>query len=195
MKQVADTSYTRSNLLIAVGSNVHSCWGDAASTVLKSTLQIGERFGGSVQTSAFYETPAFPEGAGPPFVNAAMAVDSDLSARDVLSQLHAIEAEALRSRETRWGARTLDLDLIAYDHQVTPSREVWQHWCDLPLERQIKEAPDQLILPHPRLQDRSFVLRPLLDVAPDWRHPILGLTIAQMLADRPQQERDSVVLL
>ena len=56
----------------------------------------------------------------------------------------------------------------------------------------VRHRPDRLILPHPRLQDRAFVLVPLADVTPDWCHPVLGLTVAEMLAALPQADRDAV---
>ena len=71
------------------------------------------------------------------------------------------------------------------DDQVLPNPETFAHWRDLALEEQLNQAPDQLILPHPRLQDRGFVLVPLCDIAPDWVHPVSGLSAAEMLAKLP----------
>ena len=103
-----------------------------------------------------------------------------MSPAAMLDLLHRIEGEMGRERLQRWGQRTLDLDLIACDDMVLPDRETHAAWRNLPPEEQVQRTPERLILPHPRLQDRAFVLVPLADVAPDWRHPVLNLTVLEM---------------
>lgn len=182
----------RRSALISLGSNAHSVWGHPTLTVQKAILVMQEMADCTALRSGLYLTPAFPAGAGPDFVNAAIRISTDLRPNDLLAVLHRIEAEAGRERTVRWGQRTLDLDLVAVDDLVLPDPATHQQWRDLSLEKQAITAPDQLILPHPRLQDRSFVLVPLADIAPDWVHPILGQTVKEMCQARPKAEVASV---
>ncbi|UOA28392.1 2-amino-4-hydroxy-6-hydroxymethyldihydropteridine pyrophosphokinase [Pseudosulfitobacter sp. DSM 107133] len=170
----------RSDILIAVGSNERSSAGTPVET-LKTAYACVEKAGAVIRaTSQFYNTPCFPAGAGPDYVNAALALEWNATPQEIIAQLHRIEAELGRARVQRWGQRTLDLDLIAVGDRVLPDLPGYRRWRDLPLERQMKEAPDRLILPHPRMQDRAFVLVPLAEVAPDWVHPVSGLSVLQM---------------
>ncbi|MFP7672010.1 2-amino-4-hydroxy-6-hydroxymethyldihydropteridine diphosphokinase [Marivita sp. S0852] len=165
---------------IALGANLPSSKGSPSKT-LKSAVQILEKPGVSVvATSRFYQTPCFPPGAGPDYINAAVHLRSDLTPEALLENLHAIEADFGRERIERWGMRTLDLDLLACGSRILPDLETYNAWRALSPEAQKASAPDRLILPHPRLQDRAFVLVPLRDIAAEWRHPVLHKTVDDM---------------
>jgi 2-amino-4-hydroxy-6-hydroxymethyldihydropteridine diphosphokinase len=97
----------------------------------------------------------------PPFLNAAALVETSLAPDELLDVLRAEERLAGRERGRRWGPRTLDLDLLFHGRAVV-------------------DAP-RLTLPHPRLAERTFVLCPLAEVAPDWRHPVTDATPEEML--------------
>jgi 2-amino-4-hydroxy-6-hydroxymethyldihydropteridine diphosphokinase len=142
--------------------------------------------------SRLFSTPAFPYGSGPDFVNCALKLDTGLSAEAVLEALHQIEAIFGRVRQKRWAPRTLDLDLIAYDDKVLPDRDTYLKWVELSFEEQMKRAPKELILPHPRLAERAFVLVPLADVAADWVHPVTRRSVKQMLDALPDNQVSEV---
>ncbi len=181
--------------LITLGSNNISPWGDATATVQKAMTAVSKAAQVTAKHSRLYQTPAFPPGSGPDFVNAAMAFVTALSPHDLLALLHGVEAEAGRARTVRWGPRTLDIDLIGLGDAICPDVQTQTHWRDLPPDAQTQATPDQLILPHPRVQDRAFALVPLADVAPDWRHPVLDQTITQMLSACAEDDIASVVPL
>jgi 2-amino-4-hydroxy-6-hydroxymethyldihydropteridine diphosphokinase len=149
-----------SNVLIALGGNLGDVKAsfDMACQALEKSCHI-------ITKSKLYRTPAIgPLVNGkqqPDYLNAAIHVVSTLSATDLLLELHRIEATQGRERKEHWGARTLDLDLLDYEGVISDE--------------------DTLSLPHPRIQDRLFVLQPITDIDPNWTHPKLGLTALNML--------------
>lgn len=179
--------------LIALGANLSSEAGLPHETVSRALTLFKDQGLSLRSVSRFYRSPAFPPGSGPDYVNGCATVQSGLSPDDVLVALHRIETMLGRERHTRWGARGIDLDLIGYGSTILPDIGFQTKWRNLPLARQMTEAPDRLILPHPRLQDRAFVLIPLAEIAPSWRHPVLGLSVREMLDRLPQGEKDALV--
>lgn len=174
---------------IALGANLPGPLGGPVETLREALIALDEAPLSVLAVSRFWRTPAFPTGSGPDFVNACATLRSDLSPADLLVRLHDIEAELGRLRDgRRWGPRVVDLDLLAVGASVLPDMQTQAKWRELPPEQRGVCAPDELILPHPRMQDRGFVLIPLRDIAPDWRHPVLGRSVAEMASDLPAAE-------
>src|SRR5260370_5465696 len=134
------------DVLIALGGNV----GDVRTTFQKAIANIcGMTQGALLARSSDYATPPWGDEQQPPFINACIEIETSLDPHALLFTLHKIEKKFGRDRtsEKRWSPRTLDLDLIAYD--------------DVSIQK------PELILPHPRLFERAFVLAPLAEIAPD----------------------------
>ncbi|MBY6113110.1 2-amino-4-hydroxy-6-hydroxymethyldihydropteridine diphosphokinase [Mameliella alba] len=181
--------------LIALGSNLPSQIGDSRDTLSAAILAMASAGLRLRRASRFFATPCFPPGNGPDFVNACVAVTSPGGPEEVLKALHDIEEEFGRTRKTRWASRPLDLDLLAAGPEVRPNAEEQNRWRGLLLDEQLRLAPGEMILPHPRMQDRGFVLVPLADIAAGWCHPLTGQTVSGMLAALPAAARDEVVPL
>ena len=121
--------------------------------------------------SGFYRNPAWPDPRDPPFINGVALVSTSLPPAALLDVLHEVEAQFGRTRHAPNAPRTLDLDLLDYNGLV-------------------QAGPPSL--PHPRMQDRPFVLVPLKDVAPVWHHPVSGQPVADLIAALPPSQIERV---
>lgn len=160
----------RTSYAIALGSNRrHGCHG-APSLVIAAAVDAVSALGRVARVSEISTWPALGP-AGRRFANAALMLATDLSPDRLLVSLKAIERRFGRRRGRRWGARVLDLDIILW------SGGTWS-------------GPGPVI-PHPAFRTRPFVLRPLAEIAPDWRDPVTGLAVRHLLArlTRPRPAR------
>jgi 2-amino-4-hydroxy-6-hydroxymethyldihydropteridine diphosphokinase len=149
---------------IALGANLPSPAGAPRDTLLAALATLAENGVDIEAVSPFYATPAWPDPRDPTFVNAAALVETQLSPRALMDLLHEVETHFGRKRSAKNAPRTLDLDLLDYRGRV-------------------EEGPP--VLPHPRMAERAFVLVPLADIAPQWRHPASGREIAALIAGLP----------
>lgn len=144
--------------LIALGSNI----GDSRQYIENAVSQLSsDKRIRDVRVSELITTKPYGYTEQDDFLNGALLCRTTCSPHTLLDLLHDVENSARRTREIHWGPRTLDLDLIFYDNDII-------------------SEPD-LIVPHPDMQNRSFVLIPAAELIPYYRHPLLGLTISQLL--------------
>lgn len=150
-------------ILLGLGSSLAFC-GASSQEVLSLAIRALGQIGAVTQVSRFYGSAAWPDPSDPAFVNAAVLLADAPPPEALLADLHAIEAAFGRRRGNKNAPRTLDLDLLAYRREVRK-----------------QDRGNLVVLPHPSIAHRDFVLAPLCDIAPDWVCPATGRTARQML--------------
>jgi 2-amino-4-hydroxy-6-hydroxymethyldihydropteridine diphosphokinase len=153
---------------VALGSNLESRFGNREANLREAVRRI-EALGEVRAVSSFYDTEPVGYREQPRFLNAAMLLKTELGPRELMRGLLGVERAMGRERvgAVAKGPRVIDLDLLLYGD--------WVLWAE------------ELILPHPAMQERHFVLEPLAEIAPEWVHPALGVTVLGLLARLEQK--------
>jgi 2-amino-4-hydroxy-6-hydroxymethyldihydropteridine diphosphokinase len=162
---------------IALGSNLDSGFGDREANLREAVRRIGSPVGGLGEVravSSFYDTEPVGFVEQPRFLNGTLVLETELEPLELMRGLLGVERGMGREREgamakgaSAKGPRVIDLDLLLY-------REG---------DGEVMMETEELTLPHPEMQERWFVLKPLAEVAPDWVHPVLGVTVQEMLEE------------
>ncbi len=157
-------------IFIGLGGNLPSAAGDPTETLEKAVADIAAAGIAVLRRSPWYESAPVPRADDQPwYVNGVIEVSTALTPAALLAVLQGLEAQSGRVRSVANAARPLDLDVIAY-------RDV------------VNIGPNPPLLPHPRMQQRAFVLLPLQAIAPDWRHPGDGRSVGDLLAQLPPDQ-------
>ncbi|OPX34864.1 MAG: 2-amino-4-hydroxy-6-hydroxymethyldihydropteridine diphosphokinase [Desulfobacteraceae bacterium 4484_190.1] len=154
---------------IGVGSNL----GDKINNCLEAVIRIDEIPGCRVTAqSGFYRTQPVGVKGQDWYVNGVIVLSADISAQDLLKNLLAIEIDMGRERKRKWDSRIIDLDILLFGEEVISEKG--------------------LQVPHPLMHLRRFVLVPMVSLAPDLIHPMLGKSMAELLVDSPEKEQSVV---
>ena len=156
-------------ILLGLGANLPSRVGDPVNTLRAALHQLETVRILPLKSSHLFVSEAWPDPNDPPYANMVTQVDTDLDPQALLARVHEIEAKFGRQRGVRNAPRTLDIDLLDY-------------------EGRLSEGPPRL--PHPRMGERGFVLIPLAEIAPGWRHPVSGRSVEALIAGLKPAQRN-----
>ena len=151
---------------IALGANLPSSFGSPEETLEAAIAKLQGAGLEVLKRSRIWLTAPVPASDQPWYRNMVISVKTEMGAEELMALLLSVEEDFGRVRAERNAPRSIDLDIIAYDEDV--------------------QNTDLLSLPHPRMHQRAFVLYPLAEIAPEWQHPVLGLSVSDMIEQLPQ---------
>ena len=161
-----------SAIFVGIGANLdHPIYGAPRRALEAALAELERRSVRVLRLSPWYRTAPVPVSDQPWYLNAVVEVGTDLPADSLLARLHEVEELFGRVRTVANAARVIDMDLLDFRGEITVG------------------GPGRAILPPPRMEGRAFVLRPLADLAPDWCHPQIGVSIRSLVAALPPDQR------
>jgi 2-amino-4-hydroxy-6-hydroxymethyldihydropteridine diphosphokinase len=168
-------------ILLGLGANLAGPWGEPRTTLVRAVRELSAAGLVVVRSSSLYATAPVGPGRQPRYLNAVVAVEASVAPAALLRIVKRIERRAGRRLGRHWGPRPLDIDVLDHGGRLTG-------------RPQGRRRPGRLLLPHPEMHSRAFVLLPLQEIAPSWRHPRLGVGAATLLARLGAKERSQVRL-
>lgn len=157
-------------IIIAVGSNLSGVWSDTPYGMCQEAVhRLSKELQCCVKQSSWYQTSPIPASSQPLYINGAIAIEKKIEPLRLLTLLNVMEKEAGRERQQINEARPLDLDILDVNGEI------------------INDSP-RLIVPHPRLHLRGFVLYPLRDIYPQWKHPISHKSVDELIKELPDDQ-------
>lgn len=174
-----------SQTLVGLGGNYPGPWGTPRETIARAIRELGAAGVTVRAVSRLYETEAVGRAGQPNYINAVALIDTAMPPEALLRRLKEIERAAGRRGGSPWGPRTLDIDILDYKGRILRWRGGSPGFA--------RAGTRPLVLPHPWIEKRPFVLGPLLDVAPGWRHPVTKKTARELMRAVSEREGGRVM--
>ena len=164
-------------LLLGIGSNLPSKFGDRYENIKLAIKYIKENKIKIIKKSSYYETPSYPDKEKPKFINVVIEIFTNLSFADLVSILISIEEILERKRNKKNDPRTCDIDIIDFNKKI----EIYNFNNSI------------FKVPHESLSSRNFVLYPLMEILPDWEHPVSKLTVKELINNLEEDKKKSIL--
>ena len=162
-------------IYLNIGSNLPSKEGGRENNILKAITYLKKLKLNLIKISSLYETPSYPNNLDPKFINLCVKLESDLKASELLNEMKKIEKKLGRTRIKKNEPRTCDIDIIDFNGEIIRN--------------------DELVVPHPRLHQRNFVIYPLKEIEPNWFHPIFNKNIDSLFQELDKSFHNEITRL
>ena len=166
-------------ILLSLGSNLPSKFGDSKNTILKCYEFFNNNDIKILKKSSFYETFAIPNKSDPKFVNSVISVETKFSAEELIKYILKVEEKFDRNREQINAPRTCDIDIVDFNSEII----------------NIFNKNISLEIPHPRLEQRSFVLYPIREIDKNWKSPLSGKKIDQLIENLDAETKKNITII